>query len=90
MPVYKKRRNSDTWHWCSNCSNYPLGSDVDIRSTKPISGELCYECLSKDKKGTWYEPLAKLSREIGKATWIILGIASGIAALIYLYHYFIQ
>ena len=51
MAIYKKRRDSDTWHWCTNCSNYPRGSDVDTRPTKPTSGELCNECLSKDERG---------------------------------------
>lgn len=51
MPTYKKRKDSDTWHWCTNCSNYPRGTDVDTRDRKPSSGELCNQCLSKDERG---------------------------------------
>jgi hypothetical protein len=50
MSQYRKRRGNDTWHWCSNCTNYP-SSDYDSSSTKPTSGELCNECKAKDKAG---------------------------------------
>jgi len=46
---YRKKRNSDTWHWCKNCSNYPK-TKYEERFTKPTSGELCNECKSKEKK----------------------------------------
>lgn len=47
MPEYRKRKDSDTWHWCRNCSNWPT-SDYDSRYTKPTSGELDNECKAKD------------------------------------------
>ncbi len=49
MP-YRKKKDSDTWHWCRNCSNWPT-SDYDERYSKPESGsgELCDQCLAKDK-----------------------------------------
>jgi hypothetical protein len=50
MAQYRKRRGKDTWHWCSNCTNYPT-SDYDSSPTKPSSGELCNECQSKQKAG---------------------------------------
>ena len=51
MAVYKKKKGHDTWHWCTNCSKFPTGSDVDVSYTKPTSGELCNECKSKEKEG---------------------------------------
>jgi hypothetical protein len=51
MVVYKRRKGKDTWHWCRNCSNYPTGSDVETRYTRPTTGELCNECKSKEKAG---------------------------------------
>ena len=48
--AYRRKKGSDTWHWCKNCSNYPT-SDYDYRSSKPSGGELCDQCISKDKKG---------------------------------------
>ena len=50
MPTYRKKKNSDTWHWCRNCHLWPT-SDYDEQHTKPTSGELCNHCISKDKAG---------------------------------------
>ena len=49
MGQYRKKNGSDTWHWCSNCSNYPT-IDYTTSSVKPTSGELCNECLGKDNR----------------------------------------
>jgi len=48
---YRKRRGSDTWHMCSSCSNWP-SSGYDSSSSRPSSGELCNECLAKQRSGT--------------------------------------
>ena len=48
--TYRRRRDSDTWHFCSNCNNWPT-SNYEERATKPASGELCNECLAKQKAG---------------------------------------
>ena len=45
---YRKKKDSDTWHWCTNCSNWPT-SDYDSRDTKPTYGELDNECKAKDR-----------------------------------------
>lgn len=42
----KKKYGSDTWHFCSNCSNWPT-SNYEESYTKPTSGELCNECKAK-------------------------------------------
>ena len=46
--TYRKKTNSDTWHWCRNCSNWPTSRYTE-RHTKPTGGELCDECKAKDK-----------------------------------------
>lgn len=54
MPTYVKAPGSDTWHWCSNCSNYPtsIGDSVTLPGKqRPSSGELDNECLSKETNG---------------------------------------
>lgn len=43
---WRKRKGTDTWHFCSNCSNWPT-SNYDVSHTKPTSGELDNECRSK-------------------------------------------
>ena len=48
--AYRKRNDSDTWHWCRNCSNWPT-SDYDERTDRP-SYDLCNECKGKEKAGT--------------------------------------
>ncbi len=54
MTEYRKRKGSDTWHWCTNCSQWPTGRagvDYDVKYQKPTSGELDNQCLAKDKAG---------------------------------------
>jgi len=48
--MYRKRKGTDTWHFCSNCSNWPT-TGYDEQSAKPSSGEFCNECLAKQKAG---------------------------------------
>lgn len=47
MAEYRKKKSSDTWHFCKNCSQWPT-SNYDVRYTKPTTGELCNQCLSKN------------------------------------------
>jgi len=51
MITYRRKKGSDTWHWCSKCSNWPT-SDYETSYVKPTSGELCNECKAKDREGT--------------------------------------
>ncbi len=48
--AYRRRKGRDTWHFCTNCSNWPK-SNYDARDSKPSSGELCDECKAKRKAG---------------------------------------
>ena len=51
MPYYRKKKSTDNWHWCKNCSNWPT-SDYDEEwhggSKRPKCGEMCDQCLSKE------------------------------------------
>lgn len=49
--AYRRRRDSDTWHWCTNCSNWPTSS-YEEQATKPKDEELCNECKGKTAAGT--------------------------------------
>ncbi len=51
MAVYRKKKGSDTWHWCKNCAEWPT-SNYDEQATKPTSGELCNQCKGKEAAGT--------------------------------------
>ncbi len=50
--MYIKRIKSDVWHWNILCQHYDVVEGVPYieRATKPKSGELCNECLAKDRK----------------------------------------
>lgn len=48
MAAYRKRKTNDTWHFCSNCSNWPRTDYVE-QQNKPTTGEFCNECQAKRK-----------------------------------------
>jgi hypothetical protein len=51
--MYRKKPQSDTWHWCRNCSHWPTHNYVQ-RRRKPLAGllsNLCNECRRKEKVG---------------------------------------
>ena len=49
MATYVKGPNTDTWHWCRNCNNYP-STIAKSQSTRP-SHDLCNECKAKENAG---------------------------------------
>jgi hypothetical protein len=50
LASYVQGPNSDNWHWCKNCTNYPQ-TIVKRRDTRPTSGDLCNQCKSKEREG---------------------------------------
>lgn len=53
--TYRKRKGSDTWHFCTNCSNWPTSNFDTVTTTgnaRPTTGELDNECLGKERAGT--------------------------------------
>jgi hypothetical protein len=46
--TYRRRRRRETWHWWSNCSNWPTEDYVE-RDSKPTYGELCDQCEAKQR-----------------------------------------
>ncbi|MDP9069223.1 MAG: hypothetical protein M3N53_12875 [Actinomycetota bacterium] len=49
-PNYRRRNDKDSWHFCTNCTNWPT-IDYETSNTKPTSGEFCNQCLSKERNG---------------------------------------
>ena len=47
MTVYVQSANSNTWHWCKNCEEYP--SNIDETTEKRPKQNLCPKCYHKDK-----------------------------------------
>ena len=50
MATYVQTEGSDTWHWCTNCTQYP-NNPVRQTSKRPDS-DLCNQCKSKEDAGT--------------------------------------
>lgn len=48
MTKYRRRTESNTWHWCRNCSNWPTRY-YEERTSKPTTGELDKECKAKQR-----------------------------------------
>jgi hypothetical protein len=48
---YRRREDSDTWHFCTNCTLWPTQGYVE-HDGKPTTGELCNQCKDKEKNGT--------------------------------------
>lgn len=44
----RKRNGTDTWHFCTNCSNWPTAGYTTGDGT---SGEKCNECKAKKSAG---------------------------------------
>jgi len=52
---YRRRDKSDTWHWCTNCPNWPREKpyeEIEIEEGKrPSYGELDNTCRAKERDG---------------------------------------
>lgn len=52
MATYRRRKNSDTWHWCRNCSNWPTSDYEEVTTSgRPSSGELDNQCKNLERDG---------------------------------------
>lgn len=43
---YRRRKSSDTWHFCTNCSKWPT-RNYEQQTIMPKIGKLCDECRAK-------------------------------------------
>jgi hypothetical protein len=48
--TYRRRDDKDSWHFCTNCRNWPTKGYVE-QTNKPTTGEFCNECLAKRRDG---------------------------------------
>lgn len=49
MATYVQAQGSDAWHWCRNCSGYPVNPAK--RTEQRPEQDLCIECKSKEAVG---------------------------------------
>ncbi len=55
MTTYRRKKDSDTWHWCTNCSNWPTSEYEEVTlpdNERPSFGELDNECKAREEAGT--------------------------------------
>jgi hypothetical protein len=48
---YRRDPASQTWHFCSNCSQWPTGSDYVFSADLPGDYAICNECIVKNQTG---------------------------------------
>lgn len=54
--AYRRGKGHDTWHWCSNCSTWPIYDyEEQTSSSNPTTGELCNECHGKQRSGNCHQ-----------------------------------
>ncbi len=51
MTTYRRKKGSDTWHWCTNCSNWPTSDYEEKKMEGRPSGDLDNECKAKEREG---------------------------------------
>ena len=49
--IYRRKRKSDTWHWCMKCSSWPTSNYEEEVSRDKFKGEFCNECSARQKAG---------------------------------------
>ena len=54
MKEYRRRLVHDTWHWVRTCALYPQANYKALMvpaGHRPATGELCNQCLAKERLG---------------------------------------
>ncbi|HEX8130710.1 MAG TPA: DUF433 domain-containing protein [Pyrinomonadaceae bacterium] len=49
--MYRRRKGSETWHWCSTCSTWPESTYEEQASSVSLTGERCNECSARERLG---------------------------------------
>ncbi len=47
MRIYRRHEDSDVWHHCQNCIDWPAESFVERIGPNPPTGKPCAECNAK-------------------------------------------
>ena len=48
MVTYVKAKDTDTWHWCTNCTQYPKKENIKESTTTKPTFDLCNQCKAKE------------------------------------------
>jgi len=47
--TYVQAKDTDTWHWCKNCTQYPKPENIKNTTTTRPSFDLCNQCKRKER-----------------------------------------
>jgi CheY-like chemotaxis protein len=50
--LYRRKHNTDLWHFCSNCTNWPAVDFDENKTDHPPFDKICAECVQKEHEGT--------------------------------------
>jgi len=48
--AFRQRQDSDTWHFCKNCSSWPETKYVEMWKL-PTNSEVCEHCKEMQRRG---------------------------------------
>jgi predicted RNase H-like HicB family nuclease len=51
VPTWRRVRDTETWHFCRNCVNWPDGAGYREEIELPADGVECNECRVLDQRG---------------------------------------
>jgi hypothetical protein len=54
---YRQSQALDTWHYCSNCSSWPIFNYIELWA-EPTTGKICSECEQKRMQGNCRSDIA--------------------------------
>jgi CheY-like chemotaxis protein len=49
---YRKKHNTNLWHFCTNCTDWPVADFEENKSAHPPFDESCAQCIQKEREGT--------------------------------------
>ena len=53
---YRRQHATGLWHFCSNCTDWPVADFTENKSDHPPCADLCAQCVHKKRQGTCEQP----------------------------------
>ena len=51
-PFYRKKHNTNLWHFCTNCTDWPVVDFDEKEGDEALFDDLCAQCIQKQQEGT--------------------------------------
>jgi CheY-like chemotaxis protein len=70
---YRRQHNTDLWHFCSNCTGWPVAGFDENKSDHPPFDDLCAQCVQKKREGACEQPrLSQLTAPLRRKKILII------------------